>query len=463
MLFCAPPAFVRAAEFTVDCAATAGKFRPLHGVNNGPLNLGETVDLSKYYRELQVPLARLHDCEWPNPDVVDMHAVFPDPTADPRSPDSYRFSRTDTYIQAIIDAGCGVVYRLGESIELTEQKYHVHPPADYDRWAEACLGVIRHYNHGWADGFHHDIRYWEIWNEPENRPNMWTGDDDDYFRLYAVAARKIKAAYPELKVGGPSVGAVGHIVKGEFRPSSFARAFLAYCRDHRLPLDFFSWHTYTNDPSVYAQKAEGVRRLLDEYGFADVEQHLNEWNYLPDNDWSPLAVAGQGLPRQRFYERQGGAEGAAFVACVLLSLQDSPVDVANFYSGDTNQFGLFTRHGVPKKTLHAFRAFRKLLDAPLRLKTAGAAPGHTALAAGTNESRDRVRILLANFDSPDPNATLEIRNLPWRGPTRCEIFRLDARRDLESTGAATRAANPLKLHYKLPAPGVLLIELQKSE
>ena len=144
------------------------------------------MDLTAYHRELGIPYTRLHDCHWPNPDVVDFHAVFPNPGADPERADSYDFRRTDDYLQAIVNAGSRIVYRLGESIEHSRRKYYVNPPQDYERWAGICCGIIRHYNEGWAEGFRHDIRHWEIWNEPENRPAMWTGNDEDYFRLYAA-------------------------------------------------------------------------------------------------------------------------------------------------------------------------------------------------------------------------------------------------------------------------------------
>jgi hypothetical protein len=80
----------------------------------------------------------------------------------------------------------------------------VHPPKDFDRWARVCVNIIRHYNEGWADGFRHNIRYWEIWNEPDLMPPspMWTGTAEEYFRLYAVAAEAIKAHDSALKVGG---------------------------------------------------------------------------------------------------------------------------------------------------------------------------------------------------------------------------------------------------------------------
>jgi hypothetical protein len=360
---------VCAEEVHVACDKIVGVIRPLHGVNGGPLNAGETVDVSAYWRELAIPITRLHDCEWPDANLVEIHAVFPSLRADPTSPESYQFARTDDYLKAIDGTGAKVVYRLGESIEHTRRKYHVAPAADYDAWTAACLGIIRHENEGWAGGAHRQIRYWEIWDEPDNRPAMWTGSDDDYFRLYTTVAKGIKAQFPALLVGGPAAGGTGDVVNGELHPTAFLAGFLNACRVKSAPLDFFSWHTYSDDPHIYTVKARAIRRWLDEQGFRKTEIHLNEWNYLPGNDWGPLLVAGQGAPREKWYAEMGSARGAAFVASVLIDLQDSPVDIANFYTGDSSPFGLFSRHGVPKKTFYAMKAFRKLLDTQRRIAT----------------------------------------------------------------------------------------------
>src|SRR5688572_9822397 len=126
-----------AADVTVDCSRTTGRIRPLHGVNNGPLDAGGTVDLSAHHKELSIPFTRLLDAHWPSPDVVDLHVVFPNFDADPERPESYNFSRTDDYLSAIAATGSKIVYRLGESIEHTPKKYNVHPPKDPEKWAAA--------------------------------------------------------------------------------------------------------------------------------------------------------------------------------------------------------------------------------------------------------------------------------------------------------------------------------------
>ncbi|MBY0512739.1 MAG: hypothetical protein K2P78_02365 [Gemmataceae bacterium] len=124
-------------ELTVDAGSPGRPVRALHGVNGG------LFDLSARWKEAAFPLARLHDCHWPTPDVVDVHAVFPDPAAVPAHPESYDFDRTDEYVRAVHDCGAEVVYRLGESIEHQRVKRHARPPKDPARWAAACAGVVR--------------------------------------------------------------------------------------------------------------------------------------------------------------------------------------------------------------------------------------------------------------------------------------------------------------------------------
>jgi len=168
---------------------------PVHFSNDGAGNC--RIDFGKVafgYLQLELPVVA-------DPSSADNPCLFPDFSRDPEDPASYDFTLTDEYIKAIYAAGTKVFYRLGVSIEHAVKKYEIVPPKDYDRWARICAGIIRHYNKGWADGFHYGIEYWEIWNVPENPP-MWTGTKEEYFDLYVRTAKHLKALFPGIKVGG---------------------------------------------------------------------------------------------------------------------------------------------------------------------------------------------------------------------------------------------------------------------
>ena len=461
-LYCAllsrQPLRAEALVLKADFSVPAGTIRPLHGINKGPLVPGGLVEVIREQKELGIPFTRLHDCGWPNPYVVDHHAVFPNPNADPANPESYDFRLTDEYIAAVRQTGAEPIYRLGESIEHTAVKRFVHPPADMEKWAAVCLGIIRHYNEGWANGFHYNIRYWEIWNEPENRPAMWSGTDADYLRLYRTAALAIKKQFPLLKVGGPALGASGKFGEGgQFIPTDFAVSFLQMCRHENVPLNFFSWHCYTADPSELPARAWVIRRLLDSMGLKETENHLNEWNFLPDNIWEPIGKSSTPAIRQHFYAEMGGAPGAAFITAALIELQDAPVDICNFFHGETGGFGIFTDQGVPLKSYQGLRAFQSLMETPRRVQAHGALPGKLAWAAGLSPDGQSASMVISNFKSTCDVVSMEWKGLDWPAGTMAEIRFINATRDFSEvrTELVPKGKDSIMLDVRAPAIAVV--------
>lgn len=451
---------VRAREpqrITIDFAQAQGELRALHGINKGPLAATGFVDVTDAQKRLRLPSTRLHDCHYPNPTIVDMHAVFPNPDADPASPASYDFRATDEYIAAIRATGAEVVYRLGESIEWQTVKRYVHPPRDPARWAAACAGIVRHYNEGWANGFRYGIRYWEIWNEPENRPVMWTGTDAQFLELYRVTALTLRKEFAGIKIGGPGIGYYGKFDGTVLQPSEFCLAFLDHCRRESLPLDFFSWHCYTDNPAETVARARAVRSLLDAQGFTQTESHLNEWNYLPDNQWDILKKQTTPEMRQRAADRMVGAEGGTFLVASLIELQDAPVTMCNFYHGETGLFGLFTETGAPQWTYYAMLAFTQLLETPKRVRVAGAVPGKLSCAAGISTNGVKAAVLVASMTGSE-EIRLSFTNLPWASDTHIEVSLVDGRAAPEPL-PSERLASP-ELFIKLVPPGVARITLR---
>ena len=439
-----------------DFSRIIGRFRPLHGVNNGPLAWGSLTDTSPFHRELAPPYTRIHDPNWPNPDVVDINAVFPNFDADPAVAANYDFERSDEYIEAIVNTGAKVIYRLGHGIEHTRRKYHTAPPKDYDQWAAICVGIVRHYS---APPF--NVRHWEIWNEPDLTSGStssvsptWGGTWEDYYRLYTVAAKAIKAHDPTNNVGGPAMTGGGVA-------NRFLSGFLAYCREHNAPLDFCSWHHYTSEPREIVDLSAQVRRLLDEYGYNQALSVLDEWNYIPPGmDWSVLFGAAYPREQRRLAQTIAGPTGAAYDAATLLFMQDCPIDIATFYLADAlPYFSLFDVYGVPLKAFYAFRAFRRLLDTPQRAFTAGSdVNAGLVIGAGLADGADQATLLISNLKADTDNVRVAVRNLPWEG-ARCEKFVLDAEHDLEPVKTEWFNARSFEIVERVPASSVCLITL----
>jgi hypothetical protein len=293
---------------------------------------------------------------------------------------------------------------------------------------------------------------------------MWSGTDEQYFELYAVTARALKARFPELRVGGPAVGGTGRRTGDQFEASPFIVRFLQFCRQERLPLDFFSWHAYGDDPMDLVIRARGIRRVLDEHGFVSTPSCLNEWNYLPGNSWEPLSRTSSARARQRFYEEMSGVPGAAFIAATLLELQDAPVEMANLFHGELGAFGLFNEYGVPQRNYEAVQAVEQFLGTGQRVACSGGVPGRLVLAAGVNAARDAagVMVVRTGLDTGVASVRVALASLPWDRPTRLiqrgvtpEMTLADARTNALSSDGVVRLS--------LPGPGLILLQLRPAE
>lgn len=302
--------------------------KPLHAVNNGPVykfTADQRITNIDAFREAGIPFARTHDssfyANYGGEHTVDIIAVFPDFSKDVNDPSNYDFSLTDEYLKVINFAGVETFYRLGSKIEHWPIKYGTRVPADYQKWAEICEHIIRHYTEGWANGFNYKITYWEIWNEPDGAEDdaplvdkkCWSGTRQQFFDFYEIAAKHLKKCFPHLKIGGPAVTGC---------ENSWSKAFVPYCAEHNIPLDFFSWHHYQSDPMKFAKCMDFARKLLDENGFVNTESILNEWNYVTgwDNDnWINSLRTEKSL------------KGSSFISSVMLLSQYKPLDMLMYY------------------------------------------------------------------------------------------------------------------------------------
>ena len=391
------------ATIQVELDHVLGKMKPMHAVNNGPVKAARMFpffDNFEAYKEAGFPYARNHDasyCQSYGGDhTVDITAIFPDFDADPYDPASYDFACTDHYTATILEAGTEVFYRLGQKIDHRIKRYDSKPPKDYKKWAIICEHIVRHYNYGWADGFHYNIKYWEIWNEPGNFPECWEAPIEEFYPLFEITAKHLKGCFPEIKVGGPAF-ATGPLHK-------YTDAFLSYMREHDVPLDFYSWHLYRAETSEYEKRILFVRERLDFYGFTGTESILSEWNII--KNWKEDMVESK--------KELITIKGAAFYAALMAFGQNMPVDMMMYYDACITStlnglFFIYTREKL--KGYYPFFLFSKLYRIGQHVKTVSDTDCIYAVAA----AKDGKDAIMLSYFTNDKSAAEEVVTLKLTG------------------------------------------------
>ncbi|HEY3476494.1 MAG TPA: hypothetical protein VGK56_17900, partial [Anaerolineales bacterium] len=111
---------------------------------------------------------------------------------------------------------------------------NVTPPKNHQQWSTLIYKLVQH----WVDRYGiREVSRWflEVWNEP-NLHHFWTGDQEDYFKLYRHTVEPIKAIDASLQVGGPATA-----------QTEWVAEFLNFCEKENLPADFITTHYYPTD------------------------------------------------------------------------------------------------------------------------------------------------------------------------------------------------------------------------
>ena len=413
-------------ELSADYNQAVKKMKPVHGFNNAARKTDYGEVLADFLA-LRPPAVRLHDTAYPygGGHYVDVNNIFTDLSADPDDPAAYDFTLTDLYIAPLVKNGINIMYRLGCAIEHAPKKYNVFPPADPEKWADVCEHIVRHYNRGWANGHEWNVKYWEIWNEPDgldpriepNGPPNWQGTAAQYYELYSVTANRIKQKHPEVLVGGySSCYILGRFENGRWQEgdTSFFTNFLAYISapGTKAPLDFFTWHGYLGNRGIKKIRREYafVNETLDRYGFADTLRIDAEWNCcVCDTQTDDF--------RTQYYVNMRNHKGASHMAAALYEMQRCGVDMAMFYDAQLwKEYGpLFEVPSLhPTPAYRAFRQFGALYALGTEYESTEAGDVYT-LAAGNGDTR-----MLAVSNVSDAPQDLRIRIKGPVGRLTCE-------------------------------------------
>ena len=444
-------------DASADLNIRTGRIRKeLHGANT-TLSLSYRA-LSKYdesLRKLNFTFARTHDWALWNGGqrIIDTHFIFPLMHLDPRDPANYYFDATDEIIRMTQEeGGMEIFYRLGSSIEHSGEKhFNVIPPEDHAKYAEVLAGIVRHYTRGWANGYHYKIRYWEIWNEPDGRQNMWDAPYETFIPFFVTVLKRLKSEFPDLQFGGPALCSLKIPL---FKP------LLEACKAAGIAPDFISWHRYSSRPESLVRQPYIARKFLDEMGMCKTKLCINEWHYL--ESW-------QGVQSAKSSEsyRKSTLEGptclqstnsGVYNLAVLIGWQDSPLDLAMWYgsSWDSPAWGYRSVFREFTKNYYSMELFGRFLrEYPVKCQAEGNMP---YILAGISEDGSEAGILIADY-----KGRLETLEILVKGLSVYQTFSAIVLDDDRNNEPIPVSVNNEKIILKKKKPGsaAFMIQMKK--
>ena len=201
-------------------------------------------------------------------------------------------------------------------------------------------------------------------------------------------AKLLKEKHPEIKVGG--YGAIGFYhwdKKEEERREevnyrfSFFRNFIKYIDEHDAPIDFFSWHSYSDTRATVGYD-NWLHEELTSLGHPELETHLNEWD--------PYA------------EELGTGHHAAEIAAMMIAMQYGNPSVCSIYdmrTANAPYCPLF--NPITHKPIHAYYsmvAFNMLYKLGTQIEISCDVPDVYALCATDGNKK---ALLISNLSGKE--------------------------------------------------------------
>ncbi len=447
-------------SFSVDFSKFVAPMKPLANVTAGPGNALQG------YKDARIKMIRTNDyygpCDFPEYTDFFVGDTI-NPSFDPTDPAHYNWASTDHIITKNFTGGFETFFRLGISFNLTEKSPYWDPPYDYgdttyNNISEVFLRTAMHFNDGWDNGYNYNIKYWNVWTEPDG--GFWNQSlpPTTYYRMYEAVANKFKNYNPDLKIGGPGLLS-GSVTTGR----QWMFDFLTYCKNHNVPLDFLSWHLYRqHNPYSVKYYAEYMRGILDSLGFNDVENIITETNIdlgASDNN------------------NFDNMKGCSWFASMLITAQNSPLDRLIMYRGNTFMNLLNDDvNGEPSYTYTGlgFKSFSLMADeAPLQIDAKGSEfitdevtmtkdTTNLMIMASKTEANDACYTLISNFKSEYDTYRVKFRNLPWATYDSIQVTQYltnDSSRFAESSYYYPAGDSLELVLQNMSSPSVILLKL----
>lgn len=239
------------------------------------------------------------------------------------------------------------------------------PPRDYGAWCEMVQSLLHHLIGRYGA---QEVVTWpiEVWNEP-NLCGFWENADmQEYFRLFHETFDTVKAVDSRFCVGGPAVcGGTDEM---------WIRAFMEYCRENKIAVDFVTRHHYTVGQPECIGHYDYVKLMKPEDGFVnlrtsrDIVDSFAEYKNLPihitefNTSYTPKSVIHDTNLNAAFIAHQLSrlGEGNASYSYWTFGdvFEEQGVPFTPFHGG----FGLVADGCIPKPTFWTFVFYKKLQD-----------------------------------------------------------------------------------------------------
>jgi xylan 1,4-beta-xylosidase len=278
-------------------------------------------------------------------------------------------------------------------------KGNVTPPKDYKKWADLVKALVQHWTERYGE---QEVKKWyfEVWNEPNLKGAFWTGDQADYFKLYAVTAPAIKSVSSSYRVGGPATAG-----------SAWVPEFISYCSQNKVPVDFVSTHTYgvdqgfldengnrgtvlsKNEDAIYGEIIRS-RQQIKESAFPNLELHYTEWSasYTPaDPIHDSYHEAAYILEK---IKKTGDAANSMSYWTFTDIFEEPGPRTTPFHGG----FGLINYQDIKKPAYYAYKYLNKLGEKELQ--------NTDAASWACKDKKGNVQLLLWDFTRTLPDDSI---------------------------------------------------------
>lgn len=301
---------------------------------------------------------------------------------------------------------------------------NVTPPHSYEKWEKLIQALTEHWTQRYG-AKEVETWYFEVWNEP-NLDGFWAGSQADYFKLYSYSARAIKNVNPNYKVGGPATAGAAWIPE-----------MIAYCAQHKVPLDFVSTHSYgvdqgfldefgsrgtvlSKDELSVARDVLRNRKEISDSVMPKLELHYTEWS----SSYTPADPTHDSYHQAAYILQKLKQTGDAVQSMSYWVFTDIFEEAGPRFEAFHGGFGLMNTQGIKKPAYFAYQFLNQLKESELK--------NSDVQSIATTDNKGNVQVLLWDYTHTLPeginNQQYFIKDLPAKnkGETNVRIQGLKA-------------------------------------